>query len=114
MHIKISNLEQKVTKEQLIGLFEQHGDVKAAEVVLDVFTGQPRGFAFVEMYDEAEAQRAIGELNKYELNDRVISVEAAQPKVEYKGSYPVGNSFQRSTLFQRSYGTQKKKGSRKW
>jgi RNA recognition motif-containing protein len=113
MNIQVSNLDQSVTKEQLINLFQRHGDVKAAEVVLDVFTGKPRGFAFVEMFDEADAQRAIGELHQYELHDRAISVQAAQPKVEHKGSYAIGNSSQRSVVFQRSYGNQKKRGSRK-
>lgn len=113
MNIHISNLHPTVTKEALTELFKQHGEVKAAEVVLDVFTGLPRGFAFVEMPDEAEAQQAISELNNRELHDRAISVQMAAPKVEHKGSYPVGNGVQRSMPFQRGYGSQKRKGAHK-
>lgn len=113
MNIYISNLDQTVTKEALTDLFKQHGDVKTAEVVLDVFTGQPRGFAYVEMPVDADAENAINELNNYELNDRAISVQAAKPKVEHKGSYPVGNGFQKGMPFQRSFGNQKRKGARK-
>jgi len=113
MNIHVSNLDVNVTTEQLIGLFKQHGEVKTAEVVRDVFTGQPRGFAYVEMPDDANAQAAINELNNFQLNDRAISVQAAAPKVEHKGSYPVGNSAVKSMPFQRSFGNQRGKGFRK-
>jgi RNA recognition motif-containing protein len=113
MNIYISNLDANVTTEQLIGLFKPHGEVKTAEVVRDVFTGLPRGFAYVDMPDDANAQLAISELNNFQLNDRTISVQEAKPKVEHKGSYPVGNSAQKSMPFQRSYSNQKGKGFRK-
>jgi RNA recognition motif-containing protein len=109
MNIYISNLDQTVTSEALTHLFAQHGEVKAAEVALDVFTGQPRGFAYVDMPNDAEAEHAIAELQNYALNDRTISVQEAKPKVEHKGSYPVGNGFQKSMPFMRSYGSQKKR-----
>jgi RNA recognition motif-containing protein len=109
MNIYISNLDQTVTSETLNHLFAKHGEVKAAEVALDVFTGQPRGFAYVDMPNDEEAERAIGELHNYALNDRTISVQVAAPKIEHKGSYPVGNSYQKPTSFMRSYGSQKKK-----
>jgi RNA recognition motif-containing protein len=109
MNIYISNLDQTVTSEALTHLFAQHGEVKAAQVAKDVFTGQPRGFAYVEMPNDDEAERAIVELQNYELNDRAISVKVAEPKVEHKGSYPVGNAFQKPMPFMRSYGSQKKK-----
>jgi len=112
MNIYISNLDQKVTKEALVDLFKQHGEVKEAKMVVDVFTGQPRGLAYVDMPDDQEAQNAIGQLNNYALNDRPMSVEVATPKVEHKGSYPVGTNF-KSVPFQRSYGSHKGKKGRK-
>lgn len=113
MNIYISNLDQSVTKETLTDLFKQYGDVKSAEVVLDVFTGRPRGFAYVEMPNDEEAEQAIAQLNNYELRDRAISVQVAQPKTEHKGSYPVGSGFGKNLPFQRSYNYSKKKGARK-
>lgn len=113
MNIYISNLDQSITKEALTDLFKQHGEVKTAEVVLDVFTGQSRGFAYVDMPDETDAQQAISQLNNYQLHDRAISVQQAQPKVEQKGSYRVGSGSQKSVSFQRSYAGNKRKGARK-
>lgn len=113
MNIYVSNLDATITADQLVGLFKQHGEVNGAELVRDVFTGLPRGFAYVEMPDEAAAQTAIGELNNFQLNDRAISVQEAKPKVEHKGSYPVGNTAHKSMPFQRSFGNQKGKKFRK-
>jgi|SRR6476469_5396994 len=113
MNIYITNLDQTVTKETLNDLFKQHGEVKTTEVVLDAFTGKPRGFAYVEMPNDTEAEQAIAQLNHYALHERTIEVQVAQPKPEHKGSYPVGNSFGKSMPFQRSYGHSKKKGARK-
>ena len=113
MNIQITNLDATVTTEQLINLFKQHGEVNGAEVVRDVFTGLPRGFAYVDMPDDTDAQTAIGELNNFQLNDRAILVQAAVPKVEHKGSYPVGNTAYKSMPFQRSFAAQKGKKSRK-
>ncbi|MEI6950220.1 RNA-binding protein [Paraflavisolibacter sp. H34] len=110
MNIRISNLDPKVTHEQLTALFQQYGPVSAAEVVTDAFTGQPRGFAFVEMPDSTEALNAIDRLNGTELESRALTVAEA-PTTERKGSYPVGNSLYKNFGFP---GTRlKKKGSKK-
>ena len=113
MNIHISNLDQSVSKEALTHLFEQHGEVKSAEVVLDLFTGKSRGFAYVEMPNDSEAEQAITQLNNHDLNGNTISVKSAPAKVEHKGSYPVGNGFQKSMPFMRSYDNSKRKGFRK-
>lgn len=92
MNIYISNLRSAIGNDELAQLFSSFGEVKSAEVVKDVFTGQSRGFGYVEMEDDSAAQKAIEALNQTELNELVISVEEAQPKKEQKGSYKVGNS----------------------
>ncbi|MCU7549617.1 RNA-binding protein [Chitinophagaceae bacterium LB-8] len=113
MNISISNLDQEVTNEQLINLFKQYGEVNTAEVVLDVFTGQSRGFGFVEMSNDEEGQKAINQLNNFEFKNRALSVAVAQPKEEQKGSYAVGNGSQKSYGILRNNGNKKNKGSRR-
>ena len=92
MNIYISNLRSAIGNNELKDLFAVYGDVKSAEIVKDVFTGQSRGFGYVEMENDEAAKNAIQSLNKTELLELVISVEEAQPKREQKGSYKVGNS----------------------
>jgi RNA recognition motif-containing protein len=113
MNIYISNLDQKVTNEELTNLFKQFGEVNTAEVVLDAFTGQSRGFAFIEMINDLEGQEAINQLNNFELNNRSLSVELAKPREEQKGSYPVGNGPQKSYGLLRNKGAKKNKGNKR-
>ena len=91
MNIYISNLNSTTNTEDLKQLFATYGEVKTAEVVQDVFTGQSRGFGYVEMEDNAAAQKAIDSLNKTELQTQTISVEEAKPKKIQQGSYKVGS-----------------------
>jgi len=91
MNIHISNLNSAVTNEELNDLFSGHGEVKSAEISMDVFTNKPRGFGFVEMEDDTSAQKAIDALNDSEFKSQVISVQAAVPKPLMKGSYKVGS-----------------------
>ncbi len=92
MNIYVYNLRSVIGDDELSQLFSPFGEVKSSEVVKDGFTGQSRGFGYVEMEDEEAAQKAIEALNKTEVHDLVISVEQAQPKREQQGSYKVGNS----------------------
>lgn len=92
MNIYVSNLRSAIGNNELAQLFSPYGEVKSAEVVMDVFTGQSRGFGYVEMEDEEAAKKAIEALDKTEVQDLIISVEEAKPKKEQKGSYKVGNS----------------------
>lgn len=92
MNIYISNLRSAIGNDELTQLFSPFGEVKSAEVVRDVFTGHSRGFGYVEMEDDEAAKKAIESLNKTEVKELIISVEQAQPKIEHKGSYKVGNS----------------------
>ena len=98
MNLYVSSLDFKVTEEDLRKLFSQYGQVKSAKVITDYNTGQSRGFAFVEMSNEAEGQKAIDKLNNTELNNRNISVQPARPKEDKPrggGNYPERDGFKR-------------------
>lgn len=113
MNIHVSNLDQEVTNEQLVDLFKQYGEVSTAEVVMDGFTGQSRGFAFIEMSNDLEGQEAINQLNNFELNNRALALAVAKPKEQQKGSYAVGNTTMKGYGVIRSRGTQKNKGAKR-
>jgi RNA recognition motif-containing protein len=76
----VGNLAYSVTNEDLEGLFSQAGKVASAVVVVDKFSGQSRGFGFVEMADSNDAARAIEEFNDAELKGRNIRVNEARPR----------------------------------
>jgi RNA recognition motif-containing protein len=76
----VGNLAYSVTNEDLEGLFSQAGKVDSAVVVVDKFSGQSRGFGFVEMADSNDAARAIEEFNETELKGRNIRVNEARPR----------------------------------
>lgn len=88
MNIYVSNLAFNVADEDLKSLFTQYGEVSSAKVIMDNFSGQSRGFAFVEMPDDSQGQKAIDQLNNSSVGGRNISVQVARPKEERKGSYP--------------------------
>lgn len=102
MNIYILNLRSAIGNEELKQLFAPYGEVKSAEIVYDVFTGQSRGFGYVEMEDEAEAKKAIESLHKTELQELVISVEEVPAKREQRGSYKVGNSSVQGYKFRKN------------
>ncbi len=79
-NIFVGNLDFGATEESLRSLFEQHGTVERVNLVTDRDTGRARGFAFVEMTDSAEADRAIQALNGTTLGGRALNVNEARPK----------------------------------
>src|SRR5436190_13653170 len=91
MNIYIANLDNTISNEELAKIFSTYGEVSSAEVVMDVFTGQSRGFGYVQMEKETEAQRAIKELNQTVLHTLTITVEEAPAPRAQQGSYKVGN-----------------------
>lgn len=95
MNIYVSNLGFNVSDEDLKTLFAKHGEVSSAKVIMDNFSGQSRGFAFVEMPNDSQGQQAIDQLNNSEVGNRTISVQVARPKEERKGSYPARNNNRR-------------------
>lgn len=80
MNIYVSNLSFNVQDEDLKGFFEEYGEVTSAKVITDKFTGRSRGFGFVEMSDDAAAQKAIQELDGATVEGRAIKVSEAKPR----------------------------------
>jgi len=80
MNIYVGNLSFEVSEENLRQAFEAFGQVSAASIVKDKYSGQPRGFGFVEMPNQAEAQAAIQNLNGKELLGRPMNVNEARPR----------------------------------
>jgi RNA recognition motif-containing protein len=78
----IGNLGSEVTHEELRRLFEAYGQVVQVHSIVDRDTGLPRGFAFVEMTNDAEAEKAIRALNGSILRDRTLDVDYARPRPE--------------------------------
>ncbi len=91
MNIYIANLDTQWKDSDLKNLFVPHGQVDSAEISIDSFTDLSRGFGYVEMPNEEEAQKAITALNESEVNGKKITVQQAEPKDVRKGSYKVGN-----------------------
>jgi cold-inducible RNA-binding protein len=76
----VGNLPYEVGEADLQDLFARAGTVDSVKVMRDMATGRARGFAFVEMSTDAEAQRAITELNEFQLGGRGLTVNEARPK----------------------------------
>ena len=76
----VGNLPYDVGETELQALFERAGSVESVTVMRDQMTGRARGFAFVEMRTEEEAQKAINELNASEVGGRSLTVNEARPK----------------------------------
>jgi RNA recognition motif-containing protein len=96
MNIYVANLSFDIRDEDLRGLFTPYGDVSSAKVIMDKVTSRSRGFGFVEMSDDAAAQKAITDLDKTTVQNRQINVNEAKPKEEKSygggGSSRGGNS----------------------
>ncbi len=80
MNIYVGNLSFNVTQEQLKEAFESHGSVDKVAIINDRETGRSKGFAFVEMPNDAEAKAAITGMNGKDLGGRAINVNEARPK----------------------------------
>src|SRR5438874_8334402 len=81
----VGNLTYGVTDSTLLRLFEAHGTVQSAQVIMDRDTGRSKGFGFVEMGSDQEAQAAITALNGTEVEGRALTVNEARPKPEGGG-----------------------------
>lgn len=82
MNIYVSNLSFNVEDEDLREFFTEYGEVSSARVIMDKFTNKSRGFGFVEMPDDAAAQKAIAELDGGMVEGRAIRVSVAKPREE--------------------------------
>ena len=87
MKIFVGNLSYQTTQDDLQAAFAAYGTVEQVSIVTDRDTGQPRGFAFVEMSNRSEAEAAITNLNGAEMNGRALNVNEARPKPAGGGGY---------------------------
>ena len=85
MNIFVGNLASNVKEEELRTLFSQHGRVDSVKIIRDMFTQSSKGFGFIEMPGKAEAQKALEELNTYELNGKKLTVNEARPQRDRRG-----------------------------
>lgn len=92
-NIFVGNLDFGATEDTIRSMFEAYGTVERVSVVTDRDTGRSRGFAFVEMSDAAEADRAINALNGANLGGRAINVNEARPKTERSGGGGGGGGY---------------------
>jgi cold-inducible RNA-binding protein len=84
-NIFVGNLSYQTTQDDLQAAFAQYGAVERVNIVTDRDTGQPRGFAFVEMTDKSAAEQAISQLNGADMNGRALNVNEARPKPQGGG-----------------------------
>ena len=81
----VGNLPYSVTEDELRDIFGKSGGVDTVSVVRDNATGRARGFAFVEMVSDADAQKAISDLNEQQMGGRTLAVNEARPKPQFGG-----------------------------
>jgi RNA recognition motif-containing protein len=82
MNIFVGSLPYSIEEADLRGFFEDYGTVDSVKIIMDKFTGRSKGFGFVEMPNDAEAQKAIEELNGGTVEGRTIVVNKSEPKPE--------------------------------
>ncbi len=85
----IGNLPKSTTEDELSALFAQAGDVTSAEVIKDRHSGESRGFAFVTMSAQSEADKAVSMFNSYSVDDHVLKVSLAKPREQRGVTSPV-------------------------
>lgn len=90
MKLYVGNLPFSVNDDELRQMFESHGSVDSASVVIDRETGRSRGFGFVEMRDDNEARAAIEALHGQEMGGRNLTVNEARPKAPRSGGFGGG------------------------
>ena len=82
MNIFVAKLSPSTTGDDLQELFSEYGEVTSAKVIMDKFTGNSKGYGFVEMSDDSEGQKAIDELDQSEFDNFTIVVKKAKPRTE--------------------------------
>ena len=91
MNIYVGNLSFQTTEDDLRRAFEGYGQVSTVSIIKDKYSGESKGFGFVEMGNKDEAMKAMTDLNGTELNGRNLNVNEAKPRTENRG----GGSFRR-------------------
>ena len=85
MRIYVGNLSYEVTEEDLRQEFGAFGEVASVDIIMDKYSGRPKGFGFVEMATKSEAEAAITGLNAKALKERTIVVNEARPRADNRG-----------------------------
>lgn len=97
MNIYVGNLSHQTAESNLRQAFERFGEVSRVNIITDKFSGQPKGFGFVEMPAKEQAQAAIAELNGKELDGRTLNVNEARPRTDNRsGGGHSGGGYNRS------------------
>src|SRR5204862_4877682 len=91
-NLYVGNLPHSTSESELRTLFQAHGEVEKVSIVTDRETGRARGFAFVEMTNPGEAEKAIAALNGTELGGRTLTINEAKPKPERQGVVDSGSA----------------------
>ena len=86
MNIYVGNLSRETTEDDLRQAFEGFGQIESVNIIKDRFSGESRGFGFVEMPSKQEAQKAIEEMNGKDLMGRAVNVNEARPKTNRRDS----------------------------
>ena len=95
MNIYAGSLHFKMSEAELKELFEEYGEVTSAKIIFDKYSGKSKGFGFVEMPNEAEAKKAIEELNGSEIQGRKIIVNESIERTERRGNFRGGDNDRR-------------------
>ena len=82
MNIYVGNLDYGLQESELEQIFREYGEVASVKIIKDKYTGKAKGFGFVEMPDDGEANNAIEELNGKDVNGRQMKVNKARPRTE--------------------------------
>jgi RNA recognition motif-containing protein len=93
-NLYVGNLSFAANEDQVRSLFEQYGQVERVQLIADRETGQPRGFCFVEMADDRQAESAINSLNGTRAFGRTLSVNEARPRAERSSRFDRGRNHQ--------------------
>ncbi len=91
MKIYVGNLSYDVTEEELRQEFMAFGEVETVSIIMDKYSGRPKGFGFVEMPSVSEGQAAIDGLNGKTLKERTLNVNAARPRSDNRGGGSYGD-----------------------
>src|SRR4030043_1220588 len=95
MNIYVGSLHFKMNEAKLRELFEEYGEVASAKIIFDKYSGKSKGFGFVEMPNEAEAKKAIKELNGFEVKGRNIIVNESIERTDRRSNFRGGDSDRR-------------------
>lgn len=96
MNIYAGSLHFKMSEAELREIFEEYGEVASAKIIFDKYSGRSKGFGFVEMPNEAEAKKAIEELNGAEVQGRKIIVNESIERAERRSNFKSRNNDRRN------------------